>query len=300
MRIGVVFNPRSGWRRGDGLHDKIKASVIADGHVPVFVEVTNDTPVEHAVEDLARDVDVMAVVGGDGTLNGVVNGVLSSSVPDCPIAFFPVGRGKDAARSIPSFTLDKIGKEAIDWTLSRKVDIGRARMIDGRERHFINASDIGLIGAATEFSARLPRQIGASAYVLGGVYGFLVSRPTTARLVLDDTEEIMLENLLSIAVCNGRAFGGGIYIAPEASAQDGLFDIVAIRNANLMDLLANLPKLKRGTLLEHPALTRWRATSVVVDSETLGPIDLDGDMWGAAPLTYTLLPSALNWIGPWT
>lgn len=297
MRIGVVFNPRSGHRRGDRLHRLVKASVIGSGHVPVFVDVVAGQPLEDALRPALTEVDVVAVIGGDGTLNGVVNGIMSSDRPETPVAFFPAGRGKDASRTIPSFSLASIGKEPVDWTHQRRVDVGVVEA-NGERRYFINASDIGLSAAAASFAARLPRQIGAIAYVLGAVYGFVATRPARATMVLDGGETIGLENLLTIAVCNGRSFGGGIYIAPEASADDGLFDLVAVRNANLLDLLLNLPKLKRGTLLHHPALTRWRARSVVIDETSLGPVDLDGEMWGRAPLAYSLLPSALNWIGP--
>lgn len=300
MRIGVVFNPRSGRKRGDQLHSIIKASIVGSGHTPVFVDVAPGRPLEDALRPILRDIDVVAVIGGDGTLNGVVNAILSSDMPHTPVAFFPAGRGKDAARSIPSYSVDVMGRQEIDWTKGRLVDVGHVAIADGSQRYFINASDIGLSAVAAKFSARLPRQIGSGAYVLGAVYGFLVTRPGTVRMALDGAQEIELDNLLTIAVCNGRAFGGGIYIAPDASADDGLFDIVAVRNANLLDLLANLPKLKRGTLRDHPALTRWRARSITIDATSLHPIDLDGELWGDAPVTYTIIPSALNWIGPHT
>lgn len=300
MRIGVVFNPKSGRRRGDGLYRIIESSIVGSGHTLVVVDVVHGKPLEDAVARAVSDVDVIAVIGGDGTLNGVVNGILSSAVPGRPVAFFPAGRGMDAARSIPTLSVDLIANGPIDWTRTSSVDVGRVTAAGGVVRYFINAGDIGLIGAAAGFAARLPRQIGAASYVLGAVYGFLVTRPTTATMILDGEREIELDRLLSIAVCNGKAFGGGIHLAPEASVNDGLLDIVAVRNANLLDLLTNLPKLKRGTLIDHPALSRWRARSVLVTSSKLGPADLDGEMWGETPLTYTVHPSALNWIGPRT
>lgn len=300
MRIGVVFNPRSGRRRGDRLHRLIKASITGSGHTPLFIDVVAGMPLEDALRGELPGIDVVAVIGGDGTLNGVVNAILTSESPETPLAFFPAGRGKDAARTIPSFSLASIGKEPIDWTNASRVDVGHVKTLNGDGRYFINASDIGLSAAAAAFSARLPRQIGSAAYVLGAVYGFIVTRPTHATMVLDGERRIALHNLLTIAVCNGRSFGGGIYIAPEASANDGLFDIVAVRNANMLDLVMNLSKLKRGALLDHPALTRWRASAVVIKTTSLDPVDIDGEMWGAAPLSYSLVPSVLNWIGPST
>jgi diacylglycerol kinase (ATP) len=300
MRIGIVFNPRSGSRRGDRLHRLIKASIIGSDHAPVFLDVANGVPLEQDLAPMLANVDVVATIGGDGTLNGVINGIMASEHKDMPVAFFPAGRGRDAARTIPSFSLDMVGKEAIDWSTTRRVDIGLAQQDGGAQRYFVNAGDVGLIGAAAEFAARLPRQIGTLSYVLGGVYGFLATHPAAIQLTLDDDQVIELDNALSVAVCNGRAFGGGIYIAPDASAEDGILDIVVVRNANIKDLLLNLPKLKRGTLREHPALERWRARTLRVEAAHLGPIDLDGEMWGTLPLTFSVQPSSLNWIGPRT
>jgi diacylglycerol kinase (ATP) len=298
MRIGVVFNPRSGSRRGDRLHRLIKAAIVRSGHSPEFLDVSNGVPLERDLESMLARVDVIATIGGDGTLNGVINGIMASDVPDTPVAFFPAGRGRDAARTIPSFSLDDVGRDTIDWIPTRRVDLGLARMEHGARRYFINAGDIGLIGAAAQFASRLPRQIGTLTYVLGGVYGFLSTDASSIRLTLDEDQVIDLDNVLSVAVCNGRAFGGGIYIAPDASADDGFLDIVVVRNANLRDLLFNLPKLKRGELRDHPALERWRVRSLRVEAPHLALVDLDGEMWGEPPLTFSVQPSALNWIGP--
>lgn len=298
MRIGVVFNPKSGTRRGDALHREIRSAIHADGHNARFLDVSPDTALEPSLHEMIPDVDVVAVVGGDGTLNGAVNGILTSDRPETPVAFFAAGRGKDTARTIGSFSLSMMGTHQIDWGCTRSVDVGRATLDGGEHRFFINASDVGLSAAAARMAARLPRQLGAASYVIGAAYGFAITRPSTARLVFDDGHSIEVDNLLTIAVCNGRSFGGGIHIAPDASADDGLFDVVAVRNANLLDLLANLPKLKRGTLRDHPALTRWRTAGVRVERTELSPIDLDGELWGHVPVTYTIEPNALNWIGP--
>lgn len=298
MRIGVVFNPRSGWRRGDSMHREIRSSLARDGHDAVFLDVDHRVPLEGALREMIPNIDALAVVGGDGTLNGVINAVLTSSVPKTPVAFFPTGRGKDTARSIPSFSLRALERGSLDWQTTHRIDVIRASMDDGQARFLVNASDVGLSGAASWFASKLPRHLGATSYVLGGVYGFLVSRPAAARLTLDGNAPIELQDVLSLIVCNGKAFGGGLHIAPDAQPDDGQLDVIALGNANLLDLLANLPKLKRGTLRDHPALTRWQAREVRIDASTLGPIDVDGEIWGELPMTYTTHAAALNWIGP--
>lgn len=298
MRIGVVFNPRSGVRRGQQLYRMTNAAITGSGNTPVFMTVERGQRLEHGVSRLVEKVDVVATIGGDGTLNGVVNGVLDSSRPEIPVGFFPSGRGRDTSRTLPSFSLQSLGTTRIDWSRTENVDVGQALQKDGTRRYFINVSNVGLSAEAARIASRLPRQIGTSAYILGAVKAFLTERAKSVPVRIDDGPVIVLDDVLLLAVCNGRAFGGGLYVAPEASARDGLLDLVAVRNANLLDLGRNLSSLRDGTLLEHPALTRWRIRSVAVEPCDLSPIDLDGDMWGAVPLTFSIVPSALNWIGP--
>jgi diacylglycerol kinase family enzyme len=177
--------------------------------------------------------------------------------------------------------------------------LGRVELESGAERrYFINISSIGLSAEAARIASLLPRQLGSLSYVLGAARAFLSANASTVRLRLDDNQVVELENVLLVAICNGRSFGGGIYIAPDASPNDGLFDVVTITNANLLDLLMNLPKLRKGTTFDHPAISSWTAQSVQVDNCSLAPIDLDGELWGSVPVTYSVLSSALTWIEP--
>lgn len=300
MYIGVVFNPRSGSRQGDRLHGMIKAAIISSGHNPLFLDVERRSRLEDKLQGMIQDVDAIAVIGGDGTLNGVVNGILSSSRPEMPVAFFPAGRGKDTARAVPSFSLESLGKKRIDWTTRRQIDVGLATCDDGEKRYFINVSNVGLSAAAAGFSHKLPRQFGQMSYVISAVKAFMTTRAGTARMTIDDSEVLVLDNLLTLAACNGKAVGGGIYIAPDSRIDDGRFQLVAVRNANVLDLVMNLSKLKTGEPFEHPALSSWTARTVRIDNCSLDSMDLDGEMWGSTPVTYSLLPSALAWIGPGT
>jgi YegS/Rv2252/BmrU family lipid kinase len=300
MRIGIAYNPKSGARQGERLHRMIKASIVGSGHKPVFLDSTHVDRIEDRIDRMIHDVDIIAAIGGDGTINGVVNGILSSSRQELPVAFFPSGRGRDTARAISSFSLDTLGKQRIDWGNVRQVDVGRAESSTGKHRYFINISSIGLSAEAARIASVLPRQLGSLSYVLGAARAFMSANASTVRLRLDDNQVVELDNVLLVAICNGRSFGGGIYIAPDASPDDGMFEIVTIRNANLLDLLKNLPKLRKGTKFDHPALCSWTARTIQVDNCSLAPIDLDGELWGTVPITYSALPSALTWIEPRT
>jgi diacylglycerol kinase (ATP) len=297
MHIGVVFNPGAGARRGHELYRMTKAAVTGNGHSLSFLDVARDDRLENALADMICRVDVIAAIGGDGTLNGVVNGIVTSSRPDLPVAFFPAGRGRDTARAIPSFSLESLGKSRIDWGRIRKVDLGAAQLPEGGIRYFINVANVGLSAEAARVAGRLPRQVGSFSYVIGAVKGFLSTRPTSVTVCVDG-QRFDLDEVLLLAICNGRSFGGGIYIAPDARADDGSLELVAVRNANLRDLALNLPKLRTGARVDHPALSSWPARSIEVTGDSLAPIDLDGEMWGNAPVSFSIVPSALNWIEP--
>jgi diacylglycerol kinase (ATP) len=300
MRIGVIYNPGSGRKGGGRILRALTDHIACLGLEPLVIDVSHFPCVEAGVHRFVQTIDAIAVVGGDGTLNGAVNGLLSSDRPDIPLAFVPAGRGKDTARSIPSLTIDTLRAGSINWASRRTVDVGVATLADGDARYFINVSNIGLSSGAAQRVSRMPRVLGAFAYTLGAVQAFRTTKPCTVCITLDDDETLELDDVLTVAICNGRAFGGGIYIAPDADVADGILQLVTVRHANVMDLVKNLPKLRSGAPFEHPALSRWNGRSIKIEHPELTPMDIDGELWGAGTVTWSVVPSALNWIGPRT
>ncbi len=164
-------------------------------------------------------------------------------------------------------------------------------------RYAINIANIGLAAHAAVMANSLPRRLGAFGYVGGAARALMPPRPFRLEMSIDG-EDIVVQNALLLSVCNGRSFGGGIYIAPLADPQDGMLDIVVVENANLGDLALQLRKLKAGTLHDHPALTRWRGTEVRVQPLTSPWYEIDGEQLSTAPQRFTIVPDALTWITP--
>ena len=255
---------------------------------------------------VAAGATTIAVVGGDGTLNEVVDGCLTpgpadGSTPLPTLALLPIGTGADFARG-----LGVGGGDAALATLiggvERPIDAGRVTFLDaaGTEcvRHFVNVADFGLGPATSEHTPRGNRRFGAAAFLWGALVAIAGYAPAPVRVEIDDV--LAYEGPSGIvAVANGHRFGGGMRVAPKARLDDGLFDVVILgpvsRRALVTDLL---PRVYRGTHLRHPDVHLGRGAIVTVKAAGHFPIELDGEVVGFAPARFELLPGALRVLAP--
>lgn len=269
----------------------------------------------------------IVVIGGDGTLNEAINGLtsglssrLSSALssdltsdstssaannpidPDLRFGFVPCGTGTDFARSVGFGGRDAVHAafEALRTGRERRIDLGRVSF-GGSARLFINVAGCGLAGDVVRAADAMPwaRALGARALFLCATLRALVRyRPQPVRVTIDgDTEE--LDDLTTLAVANGRCFGGGMCVAPEARLDDGLFDVVIIRGArSKVTLLPQLPRLYDGSHVALPIVQIRRARSVSVTplSNAVAPLwlDVDGESPAPAPASFDVLPAALR------
>lgn len=297
MRIAIVFNPRSGSRAAASALSTVVAALASHNHTLEVIDCAAEPAFEAELSAKATQFDRVIAIGGDGTLNGVVNAIVLSANPALPVAFVPTGRGKDTARSLPSWKPTALAGGAFEQAESHPVDLIRITLANGRERVGVNVCSIGLGARAAQAADTLPRWFGSVSYVLGAVRGFTATRPFPLALTLDGkTHEI--DNTLALAVCNGKSFGGGIYLAPEAGPSDGVLEVVAAHNANLGDFAALLPKLRSGKPYQHPAVTRMRGTRIEI--EPMGTVlsEVDGELLSAQPIRLEIMPAALQWIAP--
>jgi diacylglycerol kinase (ATP) len=142
---------------------------------------------------------------------------------------------------------------------------------------------------------------GTASFFLATVRAAVRYRNQRVRLVLDDKEEEALElTINNVAVANGRYFGGGMHIAPDALLDDGIFDVVAVGDVNALDMLRDGAKLYRGKHLGLPKVVVRRARKIEarpLDSVDI-LLDVDGEAPGALPATFEILPAALPLVGP--
>jgi YegS/Rv2252/BmrU family lipid kinase len=250
---------------------------------------------------LREGCNLIISVGGDGTVNEVVNGFLDDSGTlnsQAAVAVIPCGSGGDFRRSVG---LDGSLPNAVAAVLAgetRELDVGRlaCRSLTGEpiERLFINIASLGLSARVNHLMRRQPSCLGGSVrFFLATLQALLSHRNERVEFEVDG-EPLPALVLNTAAVANGRFFGGGMQIAPRALLNDRLLDLVILGEVGLRDFLLWGPRFYRGKHLSHP-LIQYRAVSTVSAS---GPaqvlVEVDGETIGTVPATFSLLPRALR------
>lgn len=246
--------------------------------------------------EVARDAaadTLLVVVGGDGTLNEVVNGVAGTGAE---LAVLPAGTGQDFGRThgIPT-RFD----EAVRVVLSgqpRTIDLGRVRYrthTGEAERWFANVGSVGMSGAVAARANSMSKAFGGrTTFFYALVREFLGWRNTEVTVTLDGEER--RGRMHDVIVANGRWHGGGMKLAPDASWDDGLFDVVLIGDVNKLDFVTTAPKLYSGRHLAHPKIEVIRSRTVAVDAPVPLPIEVEGEPVGTTPARFEVVPGALR------
>jgi len=251
--------------------------------------------------ELARDAALggaerLVVVGGDGSVNEVANGLVGlHRQPE--VAIVPRGTGFDFSRTfgIPRDT-DGAVRVALEGDV-RTIDLGRAsyRAWDGSDAAtvFVNVASAGMSGAIAKRANETTKALGGKASYLWAIFAvFSGWRASEIALAVDGERRRGL--MFDVVVANGRFFGGGLEICPEAAPDDALFDVLTIGDVTRRDLVLTMPKMYRGTHLPHPKAELLRGVTVTVTSDTPLPIELDGEQPGTTPVTFEIVPQAFR------
>lgn len=244
-------------------------------------------------------------VGGDGTMNEVVNGFFAADETpihaSAKIAVFPSGTGGDFPRTFKWTKEFDATFERIRHGNSSLVDVGVAHMSDGKGgdvcRYFLNIGSFGLTGAVDQVVNGSSKALGPHfSFVVGLVRAFSSYKAQSVRLQIDD-EAAFDEEISVVAMANGQYFGGGMWIAPQANVTDGLFHIVRVCTAQKRFWLKNAAKVYSGS---HTSLEEVKVgVGRTVRADPVRPgdtilIDLDGEQPGILPATFKILPKALR------
>ncbi|HOK30069.1 MAG TPA: diacylglycerol kinase family lipid kinase [bacterium] len=283
MRFKLIINPVAGGKRGRSLTEKILERLRTWG---ISFEYEFSRYIGHATEIARRSVkgvDAVVAVGGDGTVNEVLNGIFGYNIP---LGILPVGRGNDFFRTISnSRILDVILKPFLDIPKFNMVDVGRMN-----DRYFINVAGVGFDAMVAGISEPV-RFLGPVAYLGSALVGLLKNKGIRLKLNIDGNKIDM--NALMIAIANGRYFGGKMLIAPEASPWDGKFDVCLIENASKLEVLKTLPKVYSGKHIYHPKVKTFKAEYLEITSTGNMPVEMDGEIFYTDRLKIEMIPRSV-------
>jgi diacylglycerol kinase (ATP) len=237
---------------------------------------------------------LLVVVGGDGSVNEVANGVAER---DVEIAVIARGTGWDFVRT---FGIPRSIEGAVDVALhgaTREIDLGRVlyRSWAGADevRWFANVASVGMSGAIAQRANETTKALGGRmSYLLATLSVFARWQVGDVRVSVD--ENVRGGRMHDVIVANGRYLGGGMMICPDAEPDDGMFDVLLIGDLTKRDLLLTLPKTYRGRHLPHPKAELLRGRTVTVDAPAPLPLELDGEQPGTTPVRFELVPRALR------
>lgn len=288
--MDIIVNPTAGRGKGARSLAELQKDLDSEG---VRYRVHRTESQGHAVELGARIARSggkrLVVVGGDGTIGEVVNGIKGSSIE---LGIVSVGTGNDIARSLGiPFNDVKAAYRVLSTGEVRTIDVG----VDGKKL-FVSALGIGFPVVVANEANRMARIGGKTAFFLSVHKALHRMRPFPARIALDG--QVLEMDCTSILVQNTPFTGGGLRVAPQARLDDGLLDVVVIGAVGRLELMLNFPRVYSGRHSTHPAFHVFRSQSVqVTSSVTLEKIS-DGDPSGLVPVEARVSPGALRVLLP--
>jgi len=240
-------------------------------------------------------------VGGDGTMNEVVNGFFDNGRlidENSRLVVFSRGTGCDFVRTL-GINKNIEGLLAIlKRNREKQIDVGRLSLVSAEGnmsvKYFLNIADIG-IGAETanRVNKHSKRLSGFLSFLLGTLSTVVLYKNKNFEVVIDDN--IHLNGIMnSVIVANGKYFGGGMMVAPDAVMDDGVFDVIILGNLSKPDIIKSFPLIYKGKHMNHPKLKYYRGSKVKVTSGGKGLIEVDGEIPGRADAVFELMPKAMK------
>jgi len=255
----------------------------------------------HAIE-LAKSAakkgyELVVSVGGDGTINEIVNGLYDAgSMGDVRLGIISTGAGNDYIRTIgiprhheeACRCLTKPGKLVVDLGVVEYISNGQIT-----KRLFVNFAGLGFDAEVVKATTQRFKALGSlPSYLIGLLTTVLFYKNREVSLELDGQAEE--RKVCVILMGNGKYGGGGMLTTPHADPTDGLLDVLIIDDLSKRDLLWSLPRIYRGTHLTHPKVTVKRAREIDIRPTQQMSVEADGELLGEAPARFHVLPAALN------
>lgn len=305
MSVGVVVNPAAGGGRLSAAWPALAAMLEQRlGPLNVLTTRASGDGRDLAAQHVRNGAALVIAAGGDGTANEVVDGLLlAGGGPE--LGVISVGTGRDFVRTLGGHADLGAAVEAIGSGRTRRIDAGRVTYLgdDSRtgSRHFLNVASLGVSGPTVRKvnASKQGRQVhGKLAFYYHTVVELLRYRSQDVRVRFDDGETIDVHTALVVAA-NGRYFGSGMMIAPDAAIDDGQFDVLVYRAEGKLRMVLDFNLIYRGAHVSLPRVKmkrcRWVEIEPLGDAAINGAIlEVDGESPGRIPARFEVLPGALT------
>lgn len=292
-RARLIYNPTSGREEGrKRLVDILQRLDAAGIETTTHATEGEGDATRCAAEAIDNGYDIIIACGGDGTLNEVIDG-MSRKEHRPPLGIIPFGTTNDFARALGIPRNWEEACELIARQELRAVDVGRV-YTGNLAKHFINIAGGGVL---TELSYEVPSKlktvIGQLAYYMKGLEKMTRLRPTELRMNVEGHGEFHDEFMLFL-ITNTNSVGGFEKLAPSASINDGLFDVLLVKKCNIAEFIRIAAMALRGEHLNDPHVIHMQTNRVEVTTPEYVEINLDGELGGSLPASFEVLPSHLN------
>jgi YegS/Rv2252/BmrU family lipid kinase len=296
----IILNPWAGrgaasQRRGD-----LEAALGQTG-VPFDLVTTHARggATELAWQGIERGYDPIVAVGGDGTINEVVNGIKGAEASlgrRARLGIIPLGTGSDFIKTLDGVDANDVagGVRRIATGAARAIDLGRVQVADGDGRYFINAVGMGLDAQVAAESLKLTRLKGMAVYLVAIIRALANYRAHPMTVEYDGQR--LHRRLLFASIANGRCQGAGFWLTPTALVDDGALDLCLVDNMRLDQIIRYIPRLMEGSHTSLKQVTMGRARSIRVSCSAPVPVATDGEVISIAArdITVETLPAALD------
>ena len=306
LHWAIIINPKSGKKK---FRQQRKYLFLALKHAGIEFDYRITRFAGHASKIaryfVEKNYKNIMVLGGDGTMSEVINGIFSANIEDTSslkIALIPRGTGNDWGRF---WGLTRDYKQSIDVFLKGKlqpIDIGKVeyQMEGEKESHFfINSIGFGLDAAVVNITHRLKEIFGSHSFMytvalLGAVFTYKAHK---VKIYTD--EQNLSESMFTMNIANGCFSGGGMKQNPNALPYDGLLDLMLAKKPTFFDIITALLRLFNGKLLEHPVIESFQTQSLLVQCDKSALLEADGIIVnGFSPYKISIIPNAIQMIVP--
>jgi YegS/Rv2252/BmrU family lipid kinase len=300
----VIVNPESNRGRTRKRWKKIKE--VLKAFIKEFKYEFTEKPSQATEISRAAILDgseLIVGVGGDGTMNEIANGFFEKKAlinPEASLGIVPSGTGCDFSKSlnIPAGLQNALSM--MTRTSSLPIDIGRIKFLnhEGKEeeRYFLNIADFGFGGEVVNRMNQNRAKRKASSYLKSTLATFLSYKSKKVILKIDG-QDVSSDEYLIGAISNGKIFGKGMKIAPNACLDDGLFDVILVKGMKVLEFVRNIWKIYAGTHLDHPKISFFQGKRIVAhleDPEEEVLVEIDGEQVGKLPAMFEILPRTFS------